>query len=84
MVVVNFQQWFHSTCKCVCVYFQGVLFAMPECAKQPVELVRLWMHEADRVYRDKLVDNTDMESYDKIRKDIVKKSFEVNLLVFLP
>ena len=56
---------------------QGVLFAMPECAKTPVDLVRLWMHEAERVYKDKLVDETDMESYDKLSKDIVKKSFEV-------
>ncbi|WAR03796.1 DYHC-like protein [Mya arenaria] len=56
--------------------FQGVLFAMPDCAKTPVDLVRLWMHESDRVYRDKLVEENDMESYDKLRKDVIKKSFE--------
>lgn len=56
--------------------FQGVMFAMPDCAKTPVDLVRLWMHEADRVYKDKLVDVADMEAYDKLRQDIVKKSFE--------
>jgi dynein heavy chain len=53
------------------------MFAMAECAKTPVDLVRLWMHEADRVYRDKLVDVPDMETFDKLRQDIVKKSFEV-------
>jgi len=51
---------------------------MPECAKSPVELIRLWLHESERVYRDKLVDKTDMDTYDNIRKDIVKKSFEVS------
>lgn len=56
---------------------QGLLFAQPECAKTPVELVRLWLHEAERVYRDKLTDEKDMETFDKLAKDIVKKSYEV-------
>ena len=56
--------------------FQGVLFSMPECCKTPVELVRLYMHEAVRVYRDKLVEEKDMESFDKVLKDTVKKTFE--------
>ena len=59
------------------VIFQGVLFALAECAKTPVDLVRLWMHEAERVYKDKLVDNADMDAYEKLSKDIIKKSFEV-------
>ncbi|KAK3091630.1 hypothetical protein FSP39_021358 [Pinctada imbricata] len=56
--------------------FQGLLFAQPEAAKTPVDIVRLWLHEAERVYRDKLTDEKDMESYDKLIKDIVKKQFE--------
>ena len=51
---------------------------MPDCAKTPVDLVRLWMHEADRVYKDKLVDTTDLETFEKVKKDIIKKSFEVD------
>ena len=42
-------------------------------------MVRLWMHECDRVYRDKLVDEKDMENYDRIQGDISKKTFEVCL-----
>ena len=57
--------------------FKGILFAQAECCKSPPELVRLWLHEAERVYRDKLVDEKDLETYDKLKKDIVKKSFEV-------
>ncbi|XP_033732158.1 dynein beta chain, ciliary-like [Pecten maximus] len=56
--------------------FQGLLFALPECAKTPVELVRLWLHESERVYKDKLVDQADLEGYDKVVKDTVKKNFE--------
>lgn len=54
-----------------------MLFAGPECAKVPAELLRLWMHEASRVYRDKLIDEKDMEMFDKLIKDNIKKSFEV-------
>ncbi|CAG2194980.1 unnamed protein product [Mytilus edulis] len=56
--------------------FQGILFAMPDAAKTPIDLVRLWQHEAERVYRDKLVETADLEAYDKLVKDVVKKSFE--------
>jgi hypothetical protein len=48
--------------------------------KNPSEMIRLWMHEADRVYRDKLVDEEDISLYDKIMKDVYKKSFEVRFL----
>lgn len=44
-----------------------------------MDLVRLWMHECDRVYRDKLVEEKDMEYYDRMQKDITKKIFEVCL-----
>ncbi|KAK3590847.1 hypothetical protein CHS0354_024585 [Potamilus streckersoni] len=56
--------------------FQGMLFTLPECIKTPVELVRIWIHESERVYKDKLVDKDDMDSYDKVAKDVIKKSFE--------
>ena len=56
---------------------QGILFSSPESVKSPVEMVRLWMHEACRVYKDKLVDDSDIASFDKILKDTVKKQFEV-------
>ena len=61
----------------ICLFCQGLLFAQSEAAKTPVDLVRMWMHEAERVYRDKLTDEKDMEQYDKLNKDIIKKQFEV-------
>ncbi|XP_032221173.2 dynein beta chain, ciliary [Nematostella vectensis] len=56
--------------------FQGILFATHECIKTPVDFARLWMHECNRVYRDKLIDDKDMEVFDKIQIDMTKKFFE--------
>ncbi|KAJ9585774.1 hypothetical protein L9F63_002411, partial [Diploptera punctata] len=56
--------------------FQGLLFSNNDCLPQPTDLVRLWMHESQRVYGDKLVDEKDIEAYFKIQVDIVKKNFE--------
>jgi dynein heavy chain len=55
---------------------------LADAVKTPIELVRLWIHEANRVYRDKLVDEEDMATFDKVIKDIVKKNFEVNKSIF--
>lgn len=56
--------------------FQGTLFASAECCKSPIDLVRLWMHEAERVYCDKLTDKQDIENYRKLMKETTKKCFE--------
>ncbi|NXU59271.1 DYH17 protein, partial [Turnix velox] len=55
--------------------FQGLLFSTPECLKAPVDLVRLWLHEAERVYGDKLVDEKDQKSFEKVLTDTCKKFF---------
>lgn len=53
------------------------MFATPECLKSPVDLVRLWLHEASRVYGDKLIETKDMTTFAKLKLDIAKGSFEV-------
>ncbi|NWI70492.1 DYH17 protein, partial [Todus mexicanus] len=55
--------------------FQGLLFSTPECLKTPVDLVRLWLHEAERVYGDKLVDEEDQKGFEKVLTDTCKKFF---------
>lgn len=59
------------------------MFSTADCVKSPVDLVRLWMHEGNRVYRDKLVEERDMEMYDKIQKDMTTKFFEVCLVILV-
>ena len=56
---------------------QGVLFSTPETIKTPMDTIRLWLHEASRVYADKLIEDKDMETFKKMKFDIAKGGFEV-------
>ncbi|KAL4648151.1 dynein heavy chain 9, axonemal-like [Arapaima gigas] len=56
--------------------FQGVLFCSCDCLKTPQDLVKIYMHESQRVYRDKMVEEKDFETFDKIVYDSVKKFYE--------
>ncbi|XP_073435796.1 dynein axonemal heavy chain 9 isoform X2 [Dendrobates tinctorius] len=56
--------------------FQGILFSTPDCLKTPQDLVKLYLHESNRVYRDKMVEEKDFEVFDKIQTDMAKKFFD--------
>ncbi|VDN97799.1 unnamed protein product [Rodentolepis nana] len=55
--------------------FQGLLFSKNECLKTPIDFIRLWIHETERVYADKLVDSTDQTVFNKLIRDFVVKQF---------
>ncbi|KAL7754360.1 hypothetical protein RI367_000341 [Sorochytrium milnesiophthora] len=56
--------------------FQGVLFAQKEVLKEPVDLVRLWLHETTRVYGDKMIEVADMQQLQAIQRETIKKTFD--------
>ncbi|XP_037537274.1 dynein heavy chain 11, axonemal [Nematolebias whitei] len=56
--------------------FQGILFALPESIRYPMDLVHLWLHESSRVYSDKLMEEKDVELFNKILMDTGKRYFE--------
>ncbi|XP_030637646.1 dynein heavy chain 11, axonemal [Chanos chanos] len=56
--------------------FQGILFAPPDSVRYPVDLVHLWLHECSRVYSDKLMEEKDVELFNKILLDTGKRYFE--------
>lgn len=56
--------------------FQGMLFGTGDSCPDGNHLIQLWVHEASRVYCDKLVDQQDIEAFTKIVADVVKKNFE--------
>lgn len=56
--------------------FQGMLFGNSETCPNPTSLVRLWIHEATRVYSDKLTDAADIDKFQKFIPDAVKTNIE--------
>ncbi|NXM72263.1 DYH9 protein, partial [Serilophus lunatus] len=56
--------------------FQGLLFSTPEYVKEPQDLVKLYLHESSRVYRDKMVEANDFSTFDKIQREMVKKFYD--------
>nr|XP_021499024.1 dynein heavy chain 9, axonemal [Meriones unguiculatus] len=55
--------------------FQGILFSSAECVKSTQDLGKLYVHESNRVYRDKMVEEKDFNLFDKIQTDFLKKNF---------
>lgn len=43
--------------------------------KTPIDLLRLWIHETERVYADKLIDATDQITFNKLLRQFVVKQF---------
>ncbi|KAI8473051.1 MAG: flagellar outer dynein arm heavy chain beta [Monoraphidium minutum] len=44
--------------------------------KEPVKAVRLWIHECERVFRDRLVSDADAAKFDEFRVGVTRKFFE--------
>lgn len=56
--------------------FTGMLFATHETCEDINGLARLYVHEATRVYCDKLVNQKDINSFRKLIREVSRKSFE--------
>lgn len=55
--------------------FQGLLAAKPEAIKEPDMFIKLWLHESERVYGDRLVNSDDLNKYRQKAAEQTKKSF---------
>lgn len=56
--------------------FQGMLFVNGDGIPTQSDFIRLWMHESTRVYGDKLIDHKDIDTFNKLVVEVVKKGFE--------
>mmetsp|Transcript_31209 Transcript_31209/g.79123 ORF Transcript_31209/g.79123 Transcript_31209/m.79123 type:complete len:3875 (-) Transcript_31209:127-11751(-) len=56
--------------------FKGLLMSEPTYFQEPAKFASLFIHEAERVYGDRLVSTKDLDSYIKIAKDVGKKFFK--------
>ena len=55
--------------------FGGLLRSTASMYSDPLKLIQLFTHEANRVYRDRLITNADMDRFDSMLNDLVKKYF---------
>ncbi|KAI8464229.1 MAG: flagellar alpha dynein [Monoraphidium minutum] len=68
---VNFHYEF--TVRHVANVFQGLLMSAPEVVNTPAKWAKLWLHESERVYADRLVSQADLDTYNKAAVTIAKK-----------
>lgn len=60
-----------------------MLTAKPEAIKEAENLVKLWVHECERIYGDRLVSPADLAGYRAIVNNLCKKNFtKFNLTKF--
>lgn len=50
-----------------------MLFTTGDCIKDLNDLIRVYYHEATRVYGDKLVSSEDFKTFQKLTLDIIRK-----------
>jgi len=56
--------------------FQGMCSSQPQVIREPLMIVRQWIHECHRVFSDRLVNEKDMERFSNIQIELAKKHFE--------
>ena len=55
--------------------FQGLLKSQPAQFVEPLKMVRLWLHESERVYKDGLVSVTDFDKYKQLALEQATEHF---------
>lgn len=63
--------------------FKGYLFANGDAISNPSTAVRLYVHEATRVYCDKLINFEDKKEFEILLQDALRKNIPVLLNIFL-
>lgn len=74
--------YFWNVVNIICCLFswKGILFSSTECVKSTQDLVKLYLHESNRVYRDKMVEEKDFNLFDKLQTEFLKKNFDVSIV----
>jgi dynein heavy chain len=52
---------------------QGLCRMIKENYQEPLKVVRLWVHECERVFLDRLINETDIARYGEFKEQITKK-----------
>ena len=59
--------------------FQGMVLSKPEFFETGTSLVRLFVHEADRVIKDRLINATEIAAFDTMVEEMVKKGCKCDM-----
>lgn len=57
----------------LCVCIQGLCRMIKEYYREPIKAARLWVHECERVFRDRMINDADMVKFDEFRVACTKK-----------
>jgi dynein heavy chain len=55
---------------------QGICRTLAEFYTNPLTMCRLWIHEVERVFSDRMVHQSDITKFDEMRVTVTKKYFE--------
>ena len=55
---------------------QGLTRMRADTFKEPLDIVRLWVHESERVFQDRMVNDLDIEKFSEFRVAVTKRYFE--------
>mmetsp|Transcript_25005 Transcript_25005/g.85566 ORF Transcript_25005/g.85566 Transcript_25005/m.85566 type:complete len:4525 (+) Transcript_25005:136-13710(+) len=55
---------------------QGICRTLADYYTNPVNVVRLWIHEVERVFQDRMVNETDVTKFAEMRETVTRKYFE--------
>ena len=55
---------------------QGLLRMNKDYFREPIKVVRLWVHECERVLADRMINDTDMTKFNEFRITVTKKYFD--------
>lgn len=56
--------------------FQGICRATPAAIRRPEDLIKLWAHEATRVFHDRLTTQQDRDTFMRLLKSELKRNFD--------
>ncbi|CAF3393401.1 unnamed protein product [Rotaria sp. Silwood1] len=56
--------------------FQAILFTKPEAIKTHNDLIKIYLHESERVYCDKLVERADIDTFVKLQRENTRFRFK--------
>jgi dynein heavy chain len=58
--------------------FQGILMTQPQAVPDSQVFTKLWLHECQRVFHDRLIDDTDRQFFKDLAQELLRTKFKEN------